>query len=107
MELEWDEPKRRLTLERGGVDLTDAALVLLGPTIVTGIDAMTTAKRATSRRAKSTESTTPSSTPNVVTHSVSSLLGELDESPDTDIRRVTATELFQMKRRGELYPTRP
>jgi len=38
---------------------------------------------------------------------MSSLLGEVDESPDTDIRSVTFDELRRMERRGELYPTRP
>jgi uncharacterized protein (DUF4415 family) len=38
---------------------------------------------------------------------MSSLLGEVDESPDTDIRGATFDELRRMERRGELYPTRP
>jgi len=38
---------------------------------------------------------------------MSSLLGEVDEGPDTDIRGATFDELRQMERRGELYPTRP
>lgn len=68
---------------------------------------MTMAKRASSRRASSKESTSPSSTRRVKTHSVSSLLGELDDEPDTDIRRVTVEELRAMERRGELHETRP
>lgn len=38
---------------------------------------------------------------------MSSLLGEVDEGPDTDIRGATFDELRQMERRGELYSTRP
>jgi uncharacterized protein (DUF4415 family) len=35
------------------------------------------------------------------------MLGEVDESPDTDIRSATFEELHEMARRGELAPTRP
>ncbi len=38
---------------------------------------------------------------------MSCLLGEVDESPDTDVRGATFDELRQMERRGELYPSRP
>ena len=68
---------------------------------------MTTGKPATSRRASSRENTSPSSTRRAKTHSVSSLLGELDDEPDTDIRRVTVQELRAMERRGELHQTKP
>jgi uncharacterized protein (DUF4415 family) len=67
---------------------------------------MATGKRATSRRANSKETTTLSSTRRVKTHSVSSLLGELDDAPDTDIRRVSVEELREMERRGELHQSR-
>lgn len=68
---------------------------------------MTTAKRATSRQESTKENTSRSSTRRVKTHSVSSLLGELDDEPDTDIRSVTVEELRAMELRGELHPTRP
>lgn len=68
---------------------------------------MATGKRATSRRDTSKENTTRSSTRHVKTHSVSSLLGELDDAPDTDIRRVSVEELREMERRGELHKMRP
>ena len=67
---------------------------------------MTTAKRATSRRENTKETISRSSTRRVKTHSVSSLLGELDDEPDTDIRSVTVEELREMRKRGELHPTR-
>lgn len=38
---------------------------------------------------------------------MSSLLGEVDESPDTDIQSATFEEIKEMARRGELAPTRP
>jgi len=38
---------------------------------------------------------------------MSSLLGEVDESPDADVRGATFDELRRMERQGELYPTRP
>jgi uncharacterized protein (DUF4415 family) len=38
--------------------------------------------------------------------SISSLLGEVDKSPDTDIRSATFEELEAMARRGELASTR-
>lgn len=74
---------------------------------------MTTVKDVSSRSASSKAKGSPSSTRRegtrrrVRTLSISSLLGEVDESPDTDIRSATFEELRDMERRGELYPTRP
>jgi uncharacterized protein (DUF4415 family) len=42
----------------------------------------------------------------VVTHSISSLLGELDDGPEGDIRSASLEEIREMARRGELYPSR-
>lgn len=67
---------------------------------------MTTAKRAKLRPAKSKASTTRSSSPSVVTHSISSLLGELDDAPDTDIRSASLEEIREMAVREKLSPTR-
>lgn len=68
---------------------------------------MPMAKRGGSRRVSSRENTSRSSTPRVKTYSVSSLLGELDETPDEDIRRVSVEELLEMERRGETIKTPP
>jgi len=74
---------------------------------------MPTAKDASSRSASSKAKDSPSSSRREATRrrvrklSISSLLGEVDESPDTDIRSATFEELREMERRGELYPTRP
>ena len=73
---------------------------------------MTTAKDAISRSANSKANSTQSSSRRgrtrrrVRTLSISSLLGEVDESPDSDIRSATFEELAAMARRGELAPTR-
>lgn len=68
---------------------------------------MTTAKSASSRRARTKASTSQSSTRRVETRSISSLLGELDDVPDGDIRSVTLDELKAMYERGETVPTSP
>lgn len=71
------------------------------------------AKRATLRSASSKANTKRSSTRHgktrarVRTLSISSLLGEVDESPDTDIRSYTPEELREMRKHGEFVPTRP
>jgi uncharacterized protein (DUF4415 family) len=73
---------------------------------------MTTAKDAISRSANMKANSTQSSSrrgrtrKRVRTLSISSLLGEVDKSPDTDIRSATFEELEAMARRGELAPTR-
>ena len=66
---------------------------------------MTTAKRASSRQAHTKTNTLRSSTHRVEKRSISSLLGELDDTPDTDIRSATLEELKERYDRGELYPT--
>ena len=63
------------------------------------------AKNAPLRSAKRKASTS-SSTRRVKTYSVSSLLGELDDEPDTDIRSFTVEELRAMSEAG-LGQTRP
>jgi uncharacterized protein (DUF4415 family) len=68
---------------------------------------MATVKSAKSRRAALKANITPSSSRAAATRSISSLLGELDDRPDTDMRSVSVEELREMARRGELYPTRP
>mgnify|MGYP006174962907 CR=1 FL=1 len=64
------------------------------------------AKNAPLRSAKRKASTSSSSTRRVKTYSVSSLLGELDDEPDTDIRSFTVEELRAMSEAG-LGQTRP
>jgi len=68
---------------------------------------MTTAKRALSRQVHTKGNTSRSSTRRVEKRSTSSLLGELGDEPDTDIRTATLEELKEMHARGELYPTAP
>ena len=63
------------------------------------------AKNATSRSEKH-KANTSSSIRRVKTRSVSSLLGELDDGPDTDIRSYTVEEVRAMYRAG-LGKTRP
>jgi uncharacterized protein (DUF4415 family) len=71
------------------------------------------ARRATSPSANSKANTIRSSTrpestrARARTLSVSSLLGEVDEGPETDIRSYTFEELREMRRRGDFVPTRP
>lgn len=64
------------------------------------------AKNATSRSEKRKANTSSSSTRRVKTRSVSSLLGELDDGLDTDIRSYTVEEVRAMYRAG-LGKTRP
>lgn len=64
------------------------------------------AKNATVRSGKRKVSTSSSSTRPVKTFSVSSLLGELDEGPDEDIRTYSVEELREMWKAG-LGKTRP
>ena len=64
------------------------------------------AKNAPLRSEKRKANTSSSSTRRVKTYSVSSLLGELDDEPDTDIRRYTVDELRAMRKAG-LGRTRP
>ena len=68
---------------------------------------MTTAKRASSRPVSSKANSSRSSTRHVETRSTSSLLGELDDAPDTDIRGASLDDLKEMERRGEVHPTSP
>lgn len=64
------------------------------------------AKNATSRSEKrKTGSVSPSGRP-VKTHSVASLLAQIDDGPDTDIRSFTVEELRAMSKAG-LGKTRP
>jgi uncharacterized protein (DUF4415 family) len=64
------------------------------------------AKNATWRSERPKASTSSSSTRNVKTYSVSSLLGELEDGPDADIRIYTVDELRQMWKAG-VGQTRP
>ena len=68
---------------------------------------MATVKRAMSPRVRTKANTSRSSTPRAETRSISSLLGELGDEPDTDIRSATLDELKEMERRGEILPTSP
>jgi uncharacterized protein (DUF4415 family) len=70
-------------------------------------------RSATSRSANTKANVTPSSIRSektrkrVRTLSISSLLGEADESPDEDIRSYSIEQLRRMRKRGEFIPTRP
>jgi len=73
---------------------------------------MSTAKRATSRSARTKASTSTSSTRRakikrrVKTYSMSSLPGALDSEENADIRSASLDDIDQMARRGELAATR-
>jgi uncharacterized protein (DUF4415 family) len=68
---------------------------------------MTTAKRASSRRANTKVSTSQSSTRRAKMLTISSLRGEPASEPAADIRSATLDEIKDMDKRGELHATRP
>lgn len=74
---------------------------------------MTTAKRVLSRSENTKANTSLSSIRRAKTkhpaktYSISSLLGGLDDEPDTDIRSYSLHELREMRARGEIARTRP
>ena len=64
------------------------------------------AKDAPSRPTRRQKGSNASSGRRVKTHSVASLLAEIDDKPDTDVRRYTVDEIRAMRRRGELHQPR-
>jgi uncharacterized protein (DUF4415 family) len=107
----WDERKRLRVLSSRGVDFIDAAGIFDGPRITLRTGGAIMARHGTSRSVLAKETTSSSSTrralrPRVKTYSISSLLGELDDEPDSDIRTYSLDELHRMRKSG-LGRTRP